>query len=227
MKKQNMAEEVDIRWIEVSIRSHKPTVIDYNFSTPDPLTMMKNNQQRRIVTPKKKGVVRGVSNIIPSHSNNVKKEIQSGIMVIEKAFKCLLTREVFDGTYYAILMTQPSKEKKTMAYICYSTNPIEELYYHNNLMANNKTTSAAAPHWILDKVLGVFFCLEKAIHCTEKLAYKTRGAKSKRNRADLLSDKLNVNLYSDDIELDIPIKNYLATIAPPIYSSIYDCLSEK
>lgn len=146
---------------------------------------------------------------------------EKGIIVVSKSILCTLEDRLFRGNYYTFLMTHPLHGKKTSANVGYSTNPAYDVYLHNHLLTNDRTTSAAAPHWILDMVLGPFVSVEVAIECSNDLVSNTRGMTSKRKRASLLSRIYNVPLYDVAKKPSVPLKEYLATTAPPIYTQHY------
>ena len=144
------------------------------------------------------------------------------IMVLPKAVLSTLQGKPFAGTHYAFLMTHPLYGKKTSANIGYSTNPMYDVHLHNTYAINDRTTSAAAPHWILDIVLGPFISAEIAIECTKEWVSNTRGKKSKRAKAVLLSRAYNVPLYSVAIKPILSLREYLAMNAPPNYMECYE-----
>ena len=143
------------------------------------------------------------------------------VIVVSKAILCALESALYTGIDYAFLMTHPLRGKKTSANVGYSTNPTHDLYLHNNLLLNDRTTSAAAPYWILDMVIGPFICVEKAMECCNEWVSNTRGIDSKRKRALLLSRMYNKKLYSAHKIPEIPLKKYLAKTAPPVYMASY------
>ena len=143
------------------------------------------------------------------------------VIVVSKSILCTLENRLFTGNYYTFLMTHPLPDKKTSAHVGYSADPAYDVYLHNNLLTNDRTTSAAAPHWILDMVLGPLISVEDAIECCKDLVSNTRGMKSKRERAVLLSHVRNVPLYDVAKKPTTPLDEYLAKNAPPIYTERY------
>lgn len=143
------------------------------------------------------------------------------LLIVPKAIMCALESKLYTGVYYAFLMTHPLHGKKTSANVGYSTNPTYDLYLHNNLLINDRTTSAAAPYWILDIVLGPFISIEKAIECCSEWVSNTRGIESKRKRAVLLARIYAVSLYSIHTQSNVPLKKYLAKSAPSCYMDSY------
>lgn len=148
-------------------------------------------------------------------------EGETRTMPVRKAILCALENRLYTGIYYAFLMTHPLHGKKTSANIGYSTNPALDVYRHNHLLTNDRTTSAAAPHWTVDVVVGPFITCEKSKQCTEDWVIDSRGIESKRNRAVLMSRIYGVPLYSAHIKPQVPLKQYLAEKAPPIYTESY------
>ena len=149
-------------------------------------------------------------------------EGETRTITIRKAILCALEGGLYTGIYYAFLMTHPLHGKKTSANIGYSTNPALEVYRHNHLLTNDRTTSAAAPHWNVDVVVGPFITWEKSKLCTEDWVIDSRGIESKRNRAVLMSRIYGVPLYSAHIKPDVPLEKYLTENAPPIYIESYN-----
>jgi hypothetical protein len=149
---------------------------------------------------------------------------EEAITVIPKSIMCAVTHQINTGVHYTFLMTHSLKGKKTSAHIGYSKNPMYDLYLHNNLIENDRTTNTAAPDWILDMVLGPFSCLNKAIECSKEWVDNTRGKPSKRKKAYLLSRLYNVNLYTRQIPLKESFTDYIKRTAPPIYSVAHDKL---
>lgn len=155
------------------------------------------------------------------HKKAATQGVNEGIIVVSKSILCILENRLFTGNYYTFLMTHPLRGEKTSANVGYSTNPAYDVYLHNHLLTNDRTTSPAAPHWILDMVLGPFISVEVAIECSKELVSNSRGMTSKRKRASLLSRIYNVPLYDVAKKPTIPLKEYLATTAPPIYTHHY------
>lgn len=152
----------------------------------------------------------------------VVEEEEEAIIVVTKSILCLLEDRLFTGNYYTFLMTHPLPDKKTSAHVGYSTDPAYDVYLHNNLLTNDRTTSAAAPYWVLDMVLGPLISAEDAIECCKDLVSNTRGMNSKRKRALLLSHVRNVPLYAIAKKPTVPLKEYLAKNAPPVYTERYE-----
>lgn len=147
---------------------------------------------------------------------------QSSIMIVPKRVLSTLQRKPFLGVHYAFLMTHPLFGKKTSANVGYSTNPMYDVHLHNSLAINDRTTSAAAPHWILDIVLGPFISVELAIECTKEWVSHTRGKKSKRKKAYFLSRIYDVPLYAVATKPTVSLRDYLLENAPPNYTECYE-----
>jgi hypothetical protein len=145
-------------------------------------------------------------------------------MVLPKNILSILEGKPCGGFHFAFLMTHPLYGKKTSANIAYSTNPMRDVYLHNILAMGDRTTSAAAPHWVLDIVLGPFISADKAIECTQDWVSHTRGKESKRKKAKFLSRIYGVPLYSASIKPDIPLRQYLQENAPPSYMAKYEAI---
>jgi len=152
----------------------------------------------------------------------VTREETPVVLAVPKHILCALEGSVYTGIYYAFLMTHPLHGKKTSANVGYSTNPMHDVYLHNNLLANDRTTSAAAPHWVLDMVIGSFISVEKAIECSNDWVSNSRGIESKRKRAPLLARINGVKLYSMQKKPTVPLKKYLSKTAPAIYMDAYE-----
>lgn len=162
-----------------------------------------------------------------SSSSSSSDEDETSIMVIPKNVLSILEGKPCGGLHFAFLMTHPLYGKKTSANVAYSTNPMRDVYLHNILAMGDRTTSAAAPHWILDMVLGPFITADMAIECTEEWVSHTRGKDSKRKKATFLSRIYNVPLYSASIKPDIPPRQYVRNNAPPSYLARYDKLLQS
>ena len=145
-----------------------------------------------------------------------------GVMVIPKFLMDTLQGQRHKGGCYAYLITHSLCGKKTSAHIGYSTNPMIDLHLHNSLAMGDRTTSAAAPHWILDMVLGPFISTEMAIECTREWVSYTRGKESKRRKAYFLSRIYDVPLYSAAVKPTIGLREYLIEKAPPNYLACYE-----
>lgn len=145
-------------------------------------------------------------------------------MVISNEILCALQNRLFRGIYYSFLMTHSLQGKKTSANIGYGTNPMLDVYLHNHLKTNDRTTSAAAPYWVLDMALGPFITKESAIGCCEEWVSGTRGKESKRKKASLLKILYNTTLYDATRTIKGSFRDYLRHNAPPSYLVRYDAL---
>ena len=148
--------------------------------------------------------------------------LESGITVIEKKSYCLLSDRPYDGDYYVLFMTHPLDGKKTDTNISYSTDPIYEIFLHNNLLMNDRSTSAAAPFWGADAILGPFTSLRRSIKCSEGVVEHTRGDTSKRNKCIELHRDFDVNLYLSTItDKTTAYADYVYNNTPPSYIKAY------
>lgn len=153
------------------------------------------------------------------------KETPETVMTISGEILCTLENRLFRGVYYSFLMTHSLQGEKTSANIGYSTNPMLDVYRHNNLLTNDRTTKAAAPYWVLDMVLGPFPFKEKAIHCSNEWVSGTRGKDSKRKKATLLKIIHNVNLYDSGHSVGVSFRDFLISQqAQPSLLKKYDSL---
>lgn len=157
-----------------------------------------------------------------SSSEELAAEYTESIIEVPKNVMAILQGKPFTGVYYAYLMTHSLYGKKTSAHVGYSTNPMYDVYLHNTLAFNDRTTSAAAPHWILDMVLGAFLSVELAIECTKEWVSHTRGKESKRKKAYFLSRIYKVPLYSAAVKPSVTLREYLTVNAPPKYTTCYE-----
>lgn len=138
------------------------------------------------------------------------------IMMVSKYTYHALQHRIFPGTYFAFLMSHSLKNKKKDTNIGFSKNPIHSLYLHNGQHIVNKNTSSAAPHWILDIILGPFSTERQAMDCCNEWVSKTRGRESKRLKAYTLYKKYGVNLYSHQVKLNEPYDQFLFNINAPL-----------
>ena len=159
-----------------------------------------------------------------SLSSSTEDTEEESIMVLPKNLVSVLEGKPFAGFHFAFLMTHPLYGKKTSANIAYSTNPMRDVHLHNILAMGDRTTSAAAPHWVLDIVLGPFISADKAIECTQDWVSHTRGKESKRKKAKFLSRIYGVPLYSASVKPEIPLRQYLQQNAPPSYMVKYEAI---
>jgi len=159
---------------------------------------------------------------LSSSSSSTDEEDVESIMEVPKAILAVLQGKPFTGRHYAFLMTHPLYGKKTSANVAYSTNPMYDVHLHNTLAINDRTTSAAAPYWILDIVLGPFISAELAIECTREWVSHTRGKKSKRKKAVFLSQIYGVPMYSIATKPTVSLQEYLRENAPPKYLACYE-----
>jgi hypothetical protein len=149
------------------------------------------------------------------------KPEQPPLMMVPSSTMALLTGQQYRGKYYAFLMTHSLSGKKTHTGVGYTTNPIHELVLHNTMRANDRTTNAAAPHWVLDVALGVFSCAQKARQCCEQWVNGSRGKENKRRKAPLLSEENQVDMYTSELPPTKPLAEELKRVAPAMYYQCY------
>jgi hypothetical protein len=147
-------------------------------------------------------------------------ERESGVMVISGRLLAQLENRVFQGEYYAFLMTHALQGKKTNTHIGHSTNPIMEIHRRNTRQGSDSSTNACAPHWRAEVFLGPFHCVQKVIRCCVDWVEGTRGKKSKCTKARILARAYNVNIYAHDVPAP-PLGRYLARNAPRAYQEAY------
>lgn len=162
-----------------------------------------------------------LSNTIHMMRSKYSYSLESGITVIDKKSYCLLSNQRYNGSYYVLLMTHPLNGKKSNTNISYSTDPIHEIFLHNNLLANDRGTSVAAPFWGADAILGPFCSLGKTVSCSKELVDNTRGITSKRNKTIELHETNNVNLYLSRVHDIVPYKEFIRDVTPPNYIKAY------
>ena len=139
-----------------------------------------------------------------------------------------LRGEQYRGAYYAFLMTHTLPGKKKDANVAYGTNPFHEIYRHNAQLVPDRATSQAAPHWILDIVLGPFCCANEAVACASEWVTSTRGKEPKRRKAYTLMQRFGVALYSYHVPHEPPgVDDFLRTRAPRRYVHAYRTLRAK
>jgi hypothetical protein len=147
--------------------------------------------------------------------------LESGITVIDKESFCLLTGRPFDGNYYILLMTHPLPDKKTDTNISFGNDPIHEIFLHNNLLANDRSTGSVAPYWGADAIIGPIVTFNKAKKCSKEMVFETRGKIPKRNKSIEIHRKYNLNLYLANLNDVVPYKELVEVIAPPQYITAY------
>jgi hypothetical protein len=125
----------------------------------------------------------------------------------------------YKGRYFIFLMTH-AMNSKTDSFVGYTLNPILDVIRHNDKTYFDRNTCMAAPHWILDIVMGPFICKEVAIDCARALVNGTRGKEAKRNKAPYLSTLYNVSLYRYNEKLQEPLDQVLRENAPPKFIDI-------
>ena len=216
---------------ETSLAYHQNKLVPSPSTTTTTTTSPENkktSEKRRALTRKQKTNIRKKSkkNILSDTSHTMRSKLsfslESGIAVIDKKFYCLLSGQIYTGNYWVLLMTHPLDGKKTDTNISYGTDPIHEIFLHNNLLTNERSTSAAAPFWGADAILGPFGSLGEAVECSEELVDGTRGETSKRNKTIDLHREHSVNLYlSHIVEKNLSYPEYVHTLTPPSYIKAY------
>ena len=172
-------------------------------------------------------------------------------VVLSSLHYCCMTRQRFRGTYYAFLMSHTMPNKKKDTNIGVSRNPIFSVMAHNNQYYVNqqeegdkggiphdkyyfpvifdKDTASAAPNWRLHIVLGPFLTKRTAVECCYKWVKKTRGTRSKCDKAPKLADFYQCHLYSSQIRIKQPFDEYLRERlnAPPHYLESCGAIREE
>ena len=131
--------------------------------------------------------------------------------------KSELTLTPYKGRYFIYLMSH-SVVSKTDSHVGYTTNPLVDLFCHNHRLFVDRNTCMAAPHWMLDIVLGPFASKEQAIECGRTWVSRTRGKEPKREKAPLLARIYNVDMYSFRVTAQPgaeTTQELLARYAPP------------
>jgi hypothetical protein len=140
------------------------------------------------------------------------------VILIDALHKAELYSIPYTGKYFIFLMSLPhSITSKTDSYVGHTTNPIAEVYRHNNKLTIDRNTCMAAPNWKLDIVLGPFICKEAAIDCGRAWVNGTRGKESKRAKAPFLASAHNVNIYTYTKQSDRPFEELLTENCDPLF----------
>ncbi len=198
-----------------------PQQIDKKSSRPKKVSNEKRSltrKQQTLSQKKRKQLIASTTHMMRAKYSH---SLESGITVIDKQSFCFLTGRPFDGNYYILLMTHPLPGKKTDTNISFGTDPIHEIFIHNNLLANDRSTGSVAPYWGADAILGPIVTFNKAMRCSKKLVDKTRGKIPKRNKAIEIHKKQKLNLYLANLVDVLPYKELVETIAPPQYITAY------
>ncbi len=127
---------------------------------------------------------------------------------------------IFEGDYYTFLMSH-GVSSKTDSYVGYTTNPLRDVYLHNERRISDRNTAAAAGNWELDVVLGPFACKALAVDCGNAWVHGTRGKLPKRKKAPFLSKAYNVNMYDCRKRLHEPFDTYLERTTQPVYGQVW------
>jgi hypothetical protein len=162
-----------------------------------------------VAKPGKRHVVVHMRRQCTPKRKRVKAKQQQQRLILRPQEQHQLRGTLFRGDYYSFLMTHPLKGKKTDSTVCYTKNPLYELYLHNERLISNRLTSVAAPFWVLECVLGPFASAERARECCNKWVQGSRGKVRKRKKAPELADGEGVNLYTRDAKMDKSFLDYL------------------
>lgn len=133
----------------------------------------------------------------------------SAQVVLSRLEQHVIANKIFRGEYYAVLLTHPLTGKKTDSTVCYTKNPLYELYIHNNRLVSDRLTSVAAPWWELDCVLGPFTSSQSALVCCQRWVTGSRGKLRKREKAPALREFYNVELYSRSLSAEKSFTQHL------------------
>ena len=161
--------------------------------------------------------------VLPAEDNTVE---------LSTLLYCRLTNKKFRGTHYAFLMSHTMSGKKKDTNIGVSRNPIYSVMAHNNQAyinsgGNNdgdksffpvifdKDTASAAPNWRLHIALGPFYTKNQAVECCHRWVKKTRGTRSKCDKAPVLARQQLVDMYSSQISIEGSFDDYLRRINAP------------
>jgi hypothetical protein len=148
------------------------------------------------------------------------------VTTIDEAQRANLEHRQHRGDHYVMLMTHPLK-KKIHSYVGHTTNPVQQVFLHNQRCTPDRSTSSAAPHWQLDAVLGPFHCRELARACGMELVTHTRGKDKRRQKAVQLSADYNSNLYTFQVPAARPLEEILHQHAPPVFSHVFNRMMKK
>jgi len=148
------------------------------------------------------------------------------VISVDALTKSELTRTLYKGRYFIYLMSH-SVISKTDSHVGYTTNPLVDLFCHNNHLFVDRNTCMAAPHWMLDIVLGPFPSKEQAIECGRIWVDRTRGKESKRDKAEFLAETHNVDMYSFSEVGREPVKALLERFASCEFVGLYDDMSRE
>ncbi len=154
------------------------------------------------------------------------RERESGAMVIDASTLALLEQRAYQGAYWAFMMTHALQGKKTDTRIGYSTNPLLTIYRHNAMLMGDRATSAAAPHWRADILVGTFASLAHVVCFCEDWVDGTRGKTSKRRHGHFLARINNKRIYANDVPAP-PLARYLSQNAPRAYQEAHKRLCER
>lgn len=159
------------------------------------------NTEKQFVVKKKKVSALKFQPI--SHSENPCNCESEGNGVINITLRemSMIRNETYCGNWYVYLMSH-TVTSKTDSYIGFTTNPLTDIYLLNQKkVPDERNTSMAAPHWVLDQVNGPIICKDAAREFARIWTIGTRGKKSKRNRGVLVAKLSNTNHYTFERKL--------------------------
>jgi hypothetical protein len=135
--------------------------------------------------------------------------------------RCNLLSQPYTGEYFTFLMSH-SVSSRTDSFVGYTTNPLRDVYLHNQKHVSDRNTCGAAPHWLLDIVLGPFISKELAIDCGLSWVTGTRGKTPKREKAPFLSSAYYVGMYTYMKRSGWPLADLLEWFAEPCFLALHE-----
>jgi hypothetical protein len=157
---------------------------------------------------------------------STRRRVEKRPMTVGLYDMCELSQQSYKGRYFLYLMSH-SVISKTDSHVCYSTNPLVDIFCHNRRLTVNRNTCMAAPHWMIDIVIGPFASKEQAIECGRIWVSHTRGKESKRDKAEFLASISNVDIYSFKEKSRVPLEELLARDAPCEFVEIYSDIVQE
>lgn len=145
---------------------------------------------------------------------------QRRVISVDGQQKCELTGEHYNGRYFVYLISH-SVISKTDSHVGFSTNPLVDVYCHNQKLLIDRNTCMAAPNWGIDVVLGPFTSKEAALACGRAWVSRTRGKEPKRKKAGFLASIFNVDMYSYVEVSERSLETRLAEWAPSGFLQLY------
>ena len=163
--------------------------------------------------------VLAVLSIVVSHCE-CSLECEAGTTLVSALERAQLCGESFEGEFYTYMMSH-DVSSKTDSFIGYTTNPLRDVYMHNERLIHDRNTGAAAGSWVLDVAMGPFPSRKCAMDCGRAWVDGTRGKQPKRKKAPFLSAAFGVNLFDRQQPLDEPFEDLLQRAVPPVYNEVY------